>query len=183
MAARIWNAVPILPRLRVRPSELMSNNPAYAAYEMGEGSYGYPRVRSRQEGATLIVGKYCLFANGSTILLGGEHRVDRATPCPFSKLWPEAHHIQGHPRKLGDGVIGNDVWIGLDALILSGVRRDDPVRSHHRRWRRHGRPQVCTAERQGVLHCGRKSSRTPLFPIFQRTCECATCPSMVGLAA
>ena len=30
-------------------------------------------------------------------------------------------HIKGHPVSRGDVIIGHDVWIGLDAIVLSGV--------------------------------------------------------------
>jgi len=44
---------------------------------------------------------------------------------PFSEFWASARHIQGGPESLGDGVIGNDVWIGSHATILSGVTIGD----------------------------------------------------------
>jgi len=31
-------------------------------------------------------------------------------------------YLKGHPTTKGDIVIGNDVWIGLDAIILSDVK-------------------------------------------------------------
>jgi chloramphenicol O-acetyltransferase type B len=34
-------------------------------------------------------------------------------------------HIQGHPATKGDILIGNDVWIGTEAIILSGVTIGD----------------------------------------------------------
>ena len=92
---------------------------------MGQGSYGNPEVLSWGEGTCAIVGKYCSIAPGVTLMLGGEHRVDWVTTYPFSALWPEAKHIQGHPKTKGNILIGNDVWIGKDALILSGVTVGD----------------------------------------------------------
>ena len=55
-------------------------------------------------------------------MLGGEHRTDWVTTYAFTHLFPEATGFKGHPRTKGDVVIGNDVWIGYEALILSGVR-------------------------------------------------------------
>ena len=54
-------------------------------------------------------------------MLGGNHRVDWVTTYPFNVLFPEAAHFEGHPHSKGDVVIQNDVWIGMGALILSGV--------------------------------------------------------------
>ena len=40
---------------------------------------------------------------------------------PFNALFSEGAHITGHPSSKGDIVIGNDVWIGYQSCILSGV--------------------------------------------------------------
>ena len=52
--------------------------------------------------------------------------MDWVSTYPFSALsyW-RAGHITGHPKTQGDVIIGNDVWIGMDAIILSGVRIGD----------------------------------------------------------
>ena len=74
----------------------------------------------------MTIGKFCAIAEGVTVLLGGNHRTDWISTFPFSVLWPEvAGHIKGHPATRGDVVIGNDVWIGWGALILSGVKIGD----------------------------------------------------------
>ena len=54
-------------------------------------------------------------------ILGGEHRADWITTYPFNALFSEGAHITGHPSSKGDIVIGNDVWIGYQSCILSGV--------------------------------------------------------------
>ncbi len=98
---------------------------AYRHYAIGAHTYGSPRVLSWDETTSLAIGRYCSIARGVTIALGGEHRSDWVTTYPFGEFWPEAAGIEGHPRSRGDVVIGNDVWIGLDALILSGVTIGD----------------------------------------------------------
>jgi acetyltransferase-like isoleucine patch superfamily enzyme len=90
-------------------------------YEIGEWSYGKPRVISWGEGTTLTIGNFCSIAEGVVILLGGEHNTNWITTYPFNTLFEEANHISGHPKSKGNVTIGNDVWIGMDALILSGV--------------------------------------------------------------
>jgi len=99
----------------------------HSGFEIGEFSYGIPTVWSWGEPATLVIGKFCSFAGEINILLGGNHRVDWVTTYPFSAInqWPEAAHIQGHPATNGDVTIGNDVWIGYRATILSGVTIGD----------------------------------------------------------
>lgn len=103
----------------------MRHKKRYNSYEIGKWSYGSPHVYSWGEGTTLKVGSYCSIARGVTILLGGNHRSDWVTTYPFSALWPAAQHISGHPATKGNVVIGNDVWIGQEAFILSGVTIGD----------------------------------------------------------
>ena len=91
-------------------------------YEVGHHTYGAPEVRHWGEPATLKVGAFCSIAVDVLIFLGGNHRVDWITTYPFSFLRPSAKGIPGHPATKGDVIIGNDVWIGAGAVIMSGVR-------------------------------------------------------------
>lgn len=94
--------------------------------EMGRGSYGNPQIISYGDNAMARIGRYCSIANDVTILLGGEHHTDLVTTYPFSILWSHvAGHIAAYPHSNGDVIIGNDVWIGYDACILSGVKIGD----------------------------------------------------------
>ncbi len=99
----------------------MARNSRYAAYEIGEWTYGKPTVMTWNEGAILKIGRFCSISEGVVIMLGGEHRYDWVTTFPFNYAFKEASGFKGHPRTKGDVKIGNDVWIGFDALILSGV--------------------------------------------------------------
>lgn len=102
------------------------NKSTYPDYiEIGEFSYGNPTVKSWGESTKLKVGKFCSFAENVTILLGGEHRIDWVTTYPFNTAIDEYKHIQGHPSSKGNVTIGNDVWIGTDCIILSGVTIGD----------------------------------------------------------
>jgi acetyltransferase-like isoleucine patch superfamily enzyme len=90
-------------------------------YPVGRGTYGDPTIR-RYDGSTgLRVGSYCSIAEGVTIHLGGNHRIDWITTYPFSVFRDSAKNISGHPSSKGDVIIGHDVWIGAAATILSGV--------------------------------------------------------------
>jgi acetyltransferase-like isoleucine patch superfamily enzyme len=101
---------------------LMAENPRFAEHKIGRGTYGSPQVLSWHDGTALEIGSFCSISDSVTIMLGGEHRTDWVTTYPFSQLFPEASGFRGHPHTKGDVVIGNDVWIGYGALILSGVR-------------------------------------------------------------
>jgi acetyltransferase-like isoleucine patch superfamily enzyme len=97
----------------------------YPQYHWGKGTYGFPQVRARDDGATLHVGNFTSIATGVQILLGGEHRMDWVTTYPFSVLWKEGKGIPGHPKTKGNVNIGSDVWIGTESMILSGVTIGD----------------------------------------------------------
>lgn len=96
----------------------------------GRFTYGTDNLTIRQwdEGAALTIGNFCSIAPGITVFLGGNHRTDWITTFPFGHVYPEqlgCTHIQGHPSTKGDVRIGNDVWIGYQSTIMSGVTIGD----------------------------------------------------------
>jgi acetyltransferase-like isoleucine patch superfamily enzyme len=80
----------------------------------GDYTYCDGPIRILFEESDLIVGKYCSISSAVTILLGGNHRPEWISTFPFTLG-------NGLPATKGDVIIGNDVWIGLHATILSGV--------------------------------------------------------------
>ncbi len=100
-------------------------------YLIGKYTYGVPIVHDWNEGSGLIIGKYTSIAENVTILLGGNHATEWVSMYPFKSIgdgfWDGASAIkEGSDRKTkGDVRIGNDVWIGLNSLILSGVEIGD----------------------------------------------------------
>ena len=69
----------------------------------------------------LKIGSFCSIAGGVQIFLGGNHRTDWVTTYPFYVYWPSAHHIPSPPHSKGDVIIENDVWIGENSIVLSGI--------------------------------------------------------------
>jgi len=100
--------------------------------EVGDHTYGHPKVFYWQENATLKIGKFCSIAEDVVIFLGGNHRVDWVTTYGFPVFldeWPEGAGIEngpgfvkGRPYTKGDVIIENDVWIGYGVTIMSGVK-------------------------------------------------------------
>ena len=103
---------------------LLTQTRKLTKYELGEWSYGEPKVIDFSQGAALKVGKFCSFGPGVKILLGGEHRVDTVATYPFSRLFRRASHLPEITFTNGDVVIGND------ALDRPG--KPDFVRCHDR---------------------------------------------------
>ncbi|MFZ3022811.1 CatB-related O-acetyltransferase [Pseudomonas sp.] len=93
----------------------------YPDYQMGVGSYGLPVVHDWHEGSTLKIGNYTSIAEQVEIFLGGHHRTDWVTTYPFPAMISEAQHIQNYAVSRGDVVIGSDVWLCTNSVILSGV--------------------------------------------------------------
>jgi acetyltransferase-like isoleucine patch superfamily enzyme len=94
---------------------------------IGAHSYGMPTIRRFQgDTATVQIGKYCSLADGSVFMVGGNHRTDWITTYPLRiMLGLPGALTDGHPTSKGDIIVGNDVWIGADARILSGVEIGD----------------------------------------------------------
>lgn len=72
---------------------------------------------------SVTIGKYCSLAYGVTIVASGEHNYRAVANYPFYA------RIHGDDNRdtltKGKVVIGNDVWIGTKAIILSGVTIGD----------------------------------------------------------
>lgn len=87
--------------------------------QVGRKSYGAISVidfSSADE--KLIIGNYCSIAGGTSFLLGGEHNLDTVSTYPFKvKVFGEEREAGSK----GDIVVQDDVWIGQNAIICSGV--------------------------------------------------------------
>lgn len=71
--------------------------------------------------ARVEIGKYCSIAAGVKFIAGGEHDKGRVSTFPFSKKFDlSIEKIESFSK--GDIIVGNDVWIGTDTMILSGVK-------------------------------------------------------------
>ena len=97
----------------------MAENRKYARYEIGPYSYGRPKIYGA--GSDFTMGAFCSIADGVTIYCGGEHRYDWVSSYNFG----EKMACASCTTSKGKVSIGNDVWIGDGALILSGVSVGD----------------------------------------------------------
>lgn len=111
---------------QVHLAHLVARRPGQ--FSIGDFTYGRPKVRFAESGAGLTIGRYGSIADGVEVLLGGNHRTDWVTTYPFPALpglWPEAGLGQDFAGTRGPVSIGHDVWIGSQAMILSGVSIGD----------------------------------------------------------
>ena len=83
--------------------------------------YHYPFV-----GDKLVIGKFCALARGVKFIMNGaNHKLTGFSTYPFgifSQGWEAAIPAPEDLPSRGDTVVGNDVWIGYDALVMPGVQ-------------------------------------------------------------
>lgn len=97
----------------------------HAGFEKNNVLFNYPEFGDR-----LIIGKFCQIAFGTKFIMGpANHRLCSVTTYPFNVFggaWTEntPPHLNQLPRK-GDIVIGNDVWVGRESVIMPGVKIGD----------------------------------------------------------
>lgn len=78
----------------------------------------------------LIIGKYCSIACGAKFMFtAGNHKMESLSNYPFPIFFEEwgindINVTEAWDNK-GDIVIGNDVWIGYEAVIMQGVHIGD----------------------------------------------------------
>lgn len=91
------------------------------AVTVGKGTYGPLFVVTRgYQDVKLIIGNYCSIADGVKFLLSGNHQYDIFSTYPYELL---VLHRKGTGIAVAKGniTIGDDVWIGANAIICSGV--------------------------------------------------------------
>lgn len=95
------------------------------AFERSNVLFNWPEF-----GDKLIIGKFCALASGATFIMGSaNHRISSVTTYPFNVFggaWGESTppHLSQLPFK-GDTVLGNDVWLGRECVVMPGVKIGD----------------------------------------------------------
>lgn len=94
-------------------------------FEKNNVLYHYPI-----NGDRLVIGKFCSIACGAKfVFTSANHTLKSLSTYPFPLFFeewgtPRSDVTQAWDHK-GDIVIGNDVWIGYEAVVLSGVHIGD----------------------------------------------------------
>ena len=94
-------------------------------FEKNNVLYQYPVNQDK-----LIIGRFCSIACGARFLFNSaNHRLSSLSTYPFPIFFEEwgldVEDITKAWDNKGDIVIGNDVWIGYEAVILAGVTVGD----------------------------------------------------------
>ncbi|MDF2927792.1 MAG: hypothetical protein K0Q75_30 [Anaerospora sp.] len=86
---------------------------------VGKATYGTIIVSNTQHPAgTLSIGNYCSIAAGTKFLLSGEHKYSFFSTYPYKAIICQE---QSEAMSKGPIKVCDDVWIGQDSMILSGV--------------------------------------------------------------
>lgn len=94
-------------------------------FERNNVLYHYPINRDR-----LIIGKFCSIACGAKFLFNSaNHTLSSLSTYPFPLFFEEwgleKRNVAESWDNKGDIVLGNDVWIGYEAVIMAGVTIGD----------------------------------------------------------
>lgn len=121
-------------------------------FEENNVLYHYPINHDK-----LTIGKYCSIACGAKFLFNSaNHTLSSLSTYPFPLFFEEweldPKHVTRNWDHKGDIIIGNDVWIGFEAVILAGG--DD------RRWGNYWCPCCCDKRCVALYYRRKHSSKT-----------------------
>ena len=90
---------------------------------IGRHTYGSPKVWMYQGSECYVtIGGFCSIGPGVQIIAAGIHPPSWVSTYPFRIKWQmTGAYEDGMPKTKGDIIIGSDVWLGTDFIILSGV--------------------------------------------------------------
>ena len=89
---------------------------------IGKHTYGSPIVDVyRNSERKLLIGKFCSISPEVRFITGGIHPIHWVSLFPIRDKMSLNMAYDGTPTSNGDISVGNDVWIGTGATILSGV--------------------------------------------------------------
>lgn len=121
-------------------SQLLHTTVNHPNIEIGEFSYysGYHHKHDfiecvrylhnkRKDVDKLIIGSFCSIGSGAVFMMAGNqgHNIKWMSTFPFyfqANIFEKAKNAY---KKSGNTTIGNDVWIGSEAMIMSGVTIGD----------------------------------------------------------
>lgn len=87
--------------------------------KVGKGTYGYIDVYNDVSTSRLNIANFCSIADGVVFLLGHDHPMNNVSSFPFRAKVLNICYSEAVSK--GDIIIDDDVWIGFNATIMSGV--------------------------------------------------------------
>ncbi|MDF2232568.1 type B chloramphenicol O-acetyltransferase [Albimonas sp. CAU 1670] len=118
-----------LDRQVTNPNIVVGRFSYYSGWYHGHGFDDCARYLLPDPGVDrLVIGAFCSIGSGAAFIMAGNqgHRHDWISTFPFH--WADEPAFAGAENgylPAGDTVIGNDVWIGSEAIFMPGVRVGD----------------------------------------------------------
>lgn len=107
-------------RLRNQHNETYAENEFdMNAVKVGNYTYGSLYVLNHNTTETLTIGHYCSIGPRVSFILNADHHLNTISTFPFKVKCLKSVPYEGVSK--GNITIGDDVWIGCGATILSGV--------------------------------------------------------------
>lgn len=113
------------------PNIIVGKYSYYSGYSHGHSFDDCARylMPDRDDVDKLIIGSYCSIATGVSFIMAGNqghnHEWISSFPFAFMNEVPEFAAAQNGYQPAGDTVVGNDVWIGAEAMIMPGITIGD----------------------------------------------------------
>lgn len=110
------------------PNIIVGRYSYYSGYYHGHSFDDCARylMADRNDVDKLIIGSFCSIGTGAAFIMAGNqgHRNDWVTTFPFFYMNEEPAFADARDafRPAGDTVVGSDVWIGSEAMIMPGIR-------------------------------------------------------------
>ena len=112
------------------PNILVGRFSYYSGYYHGHSFDDCARYLMPDKGVDrLLIGSFCSIGSGAAFIMAGNqgHRNDWVSTFPF--YWvsevPAFKDAENGYRSAGDTIVGNDVWIGSEAIVMPGVKIGD----------------------------------------------------------
>jgi len=116
-----------LDRQVTNPNILVGRYSYYSGYYHGHSFDDCARfLMTEPDVDRLVIGSFCSIGSGAAFIMAGNqgHRYDWVSSFPFYFM-NEVPHFANAANAFapaGDTVIGNDVWIGTEAIVMPGVK-------------------------------------------------------------
>lgn len=110
------------------PNIVVGRYSYYSGYYHGHSFDDCARylMPDRDDVDRLIIGSFCSIGSGAVFMMAGNqgHRNDWASSFPFFYMQeePAFRAARDAYRPAGDTVVGSDVWIGSEAMVMPGIK-------------------------------------------------------------
>jgi chloramphenicol O-acetyltransferase type B len=122
-----FNSKPLSEQV-TNPNIIVGRYSYYAGYYHGHPFDDCARYLGSDHtgGDRLVIGSFCSIGSGATFMMAGNqgHRNDWVSTFPFFYVQEELAFADARDafKPAGDTIVGSDVWIGSEAMIMPGVR-------------------------------------------------------------